>query len=220
MHCLRYTVTPNIDPWYNDRSAVSMNDSLSLHLSTDWKRNSDSNSRCYLIWRNRYHPSKIRESDAYRRGSVCVWGGISLGGRTDLHVFPRKTVNAHVYRDDILDAYVRPYAEAIGDAFLLHNDSARPQGARIVDDYLQQQTIMRMEWPARSPDLNPIERVWDALGRRLAALSPPPQTLAALATALQDQWLSLPMELIGRIFESITHHCMCCIASRGDHIPH
>lgn len=193
-------------------------------LFTDESRFSlQSDSRRYLIWREpgtRYHPSNIRERDAYGRGSVCVWGGISLGGRTHLHVFPRGTVNAQVYRDDILDAYVRPYAGAIGDAFLLQDDNARPHRARIVDDYLQRETIMRMEWPARSPDLNPIEHVWDALGRRVAALNPPPQTLAALATALQDQWLSLPMELTDRVIESITHRCLCCLASRGDHIPY
>ncbi|GBM43825.1 hypothetical protein AVEN_166223-1 [Araneus ventricosus] len=140
----------------------------------------------------RYLPSNIRERDAYGGGSVCVWGGISLGGRTDLHVFPRGTVNAQTYRDDILDAYVRPYAGAIVDDFLLQDDNARPRRARILDDYLQQQTIQRMEWPPLSPDLNPFDHVWDALERRIAALNPPLQTPFPLATALQEQRLSLP----------------------------
>ncbi|KFM63970.1 Transposable element Tcb2 transposase, partial [Stegodyphus mimosarum] len=129
-------------------------------------------------------------------------------------------MNAQVYRDDILDAYVCPFAGAIGDAFLLQDDNARPHRARIIDDYLQQETIIRMEWPARYPGLKPIEFVWDALGRHLAAVNPPAQTLAALATRLQKQWLSLPMELIDHIIESITHCCICHIASRGDHIPY
>ncbi|KFM57061.1 Transposable element Tcb2 transposase, partial [Stegodyphus mimosarum] len=159
----------------------------------------------YLIWRElgtRYHPSNIRERDAYGRGRVCVWDGISLGGRTYIHVFPRENVNAQVYRDDILDAYVRPYAGTIGDVFLLQDDNARPHRVRIVDDYLLQETIIRTAWRARSPDLNPIEDSWDVLKRRLAALNPSTQTLA---TALKEQWLSLIMKLIDRIIETITH---------------
>ncbi|KFM66927.1 Transposable element Tcb2 transposase, partial [Stegodyphus mimosarum] len=121
-------------------------------LFTDEPRFSlESESRRYLIWREpgtRYHPSSIHERDAYGRGRACVWGGISLGGRTDLHVFPRGTVNTQVYRDGTLDAYVRSYAGVIRDAFLLQDDNARPHRARIVDDYLRQETIMRMEWPA------------------------------------------------------------------------
>ncbi|GBM32925.1 Transposable element Tcb1 transposase [Araneus ventricosus] len=182
-------------------------------LFTDESRLSlQSDSRCYLIWREpgtRYHPSNIRERDAYGGGRVCVWGGISLGGRTDLHVFPRGTVNAQAYTDDIRDSYVLSYAGAIGDYFLLQDDNARRHRARIVDDYLQQETIQHMVWPVRSPSLNHFAHVWDALGRRLSALNPPPQTLATLATALREQWLSLPTELIDSIIDSITHRCMC-----------
>ena len=57
-------------------------------------------------------------------------------------------MNGQVYRDDILDASLRPYAGAIGDALLLPDDNATPRRARIVDVYLQQETIMRIEWPA------------------------------------------------------------------------
>ena len=108
----------------------------------------ESDSRRYLIWRepgSHYHKSNIRERDACGRKRVCVWGGISLGRYTDLYVFPRGTVNAQIYRDDILDAYVIPYAWAIGNAFRLQDDNARPRRDRIVDDYLQQEIIMRME---------------------------------------------------------------------------
>ena len=113
--------------------------------------------------------------------AVSVPGVASpLGGRTDLHVFPRGTVNAEVYRDDILDACVRPYAGATGDVFLLRYDNARQHGVRIVGDYLQQETILCMERSAQSSALNTIKHLWGALGRRLAALKPPPQTLAEL----------------------------------------
>ncbi|UYV78263.1 hypothetical protein LAZ67_16000727 [Cordylochernes scorpioides] len=53
-----------------------------------------------------------------------------------------------------------------------------------------------MDWPARSPDLNPIEHVWDALGRRIGARHLSPRTLVELRTALLEEWGLLPLDLL------------------------
>ncbi|KFM75394.1 Glutamate receptor 1, partial [Stegodyphus mimosarum] len=180
-------------------------------------------SKRYLIWRKlgiHYHSSNICERDPYGGDNVCVWGSITLGGLTGFRVFPRVTMNTQVYRDDILDAYVLPYAGAIGDNFLLQEANARPYRARFEDAYFLQQTIPRVLWSVRSPNLCPIKHVWDALGRRRIVLRPPLQTLAMLPTALREQLLSLPMELMDCIIGSIAHRCMCCIASVGNHTPY
>ena len=42
-----------------------------------------------------------------------VWGGISLGGRTALHVLARVSLTAIGYRNEILRPLVRPYAGAV-----------------------------------------------------------------------------------------------------------
>ncbi|GFV79565.1 transposable element Tcb2 transposase [Trichonephila clavipes] len=59
------------------------------------------------------------------------------GGHTDLHVFHGGTVTGLRYRDEILDPYVRPYAAAIGNDFILMDDNARPHRAGIVEEYLE-----------------------------------------------------------------------------------
>ncbi|GFU97998.1 transposable element Tcb2 transposase [Trichonephila clavipes] len=82
-----------------------------------------------LIWREqrtRYHQSNTVERHSYRGGGILVWAGISLGGHTDLHVFHGGTVTGLRYQDEILDPYVRPYAAAIGNDFILMDDNARP----------------------------------------------------------------------------------------------
>ncbi|GFW08639.1 DDE_3 domain-containing protein [Trichonephila clavipes] len=57
----------------------------------------------------------------------------------------------------------------MGAEFLFMDDNARLHHANIVDECLQSEDITRMDCPAYSPDLNPIEYVWDMLGRRIAA---------------------------------------------------
>ncbi|GFU25213.1 transposable element Tcb2 transposase [Trichonephila clavipes] len=109
-----------------------------------------------------------------------VWGGISIGGRTDLHIIRNGTLTGRRYADEILRPHVIPYAGAIGDSFVFQDDNARPHRARLVENMLEAETIQRMELPACSPDLNPIEHVWDMLRRRIAARPRPPATVRDL----------------------------------------
>ncbi|GFW24053.1 DDE_3 domain-containing protein [Trichonephila clavipes] len=62
--------------------------------------------------------------------------------------------------------------------------------ARIVEEYLEDHGLERMEWSARSPDVNPIEQLWDYLGREVAALNPPPRSLHELKQGLLCVWSS------------------------------
>ncbi|GFY32148.1 transposable element Tcb1 transposase [Trichonephila clavipes] len=81
-------------------------------------------------------------------------------------------MTGHIYRDVILEERVRLFRGATSAEFLFMDDSDRLHHANIVDECLQSEDITRMDWPAYSPDLNPIEHVWDMLGRRIAARQP------------------------------------------------
>ncbi|GFV90618.1 transposable element Tcb2 transposase [Trichonephila clavipes] len=193
-------------------------------LFTDESRFSlSSDSHRILIWRergSRNHPSNIIERDRYGGRGVLVWGGITLGSRTDLHIFDSGSVNGTRYCNEILLPYVRLFKGAMGLQFLFMDDNAPCHRTVAAEQLLENKDIVRMNWPARSPDLNPIEHVWDFLGRRLAARTLPPVTIRALRLALQDEWAAMPQQLIDILILSIGRRCETCLAVRGDHIPY
>ncbi|GFW14852.1 transposable element Tcb1 transposase [Trichonephila clavipes] len=148
-----------------------------------------SDSSRTLIWRapgTRYHQENTIERLGYGGSGWLVWGGIILGSRTDLHV-QSVTMTGNIYRDVILEQHVRLFRSTMGAEFLFMDDNARPLRANIVDECLQFEDITRMDWPAYSLDLNPIEHVWDVLSRRIAARNPPTCPLE-LRRALLDEW--------------------------------
>ncbi|GFV89296.1 transposable element Tcb2 transposase [Trichonephila clavipes] len=165
-------------------------------LFTDESRFSlSSDSHSILIWRergSRNHSSNIIERDRYGGCGVLVWGGIMLGSRTDLHIFDAGSVNGTRYCNEILLPYVRLFRGAIGLQFLFMDDNAPCHRTVAAEQLLESEGIERMDWPARSPDFNPIEHVWDFLGRRLAARTLPPVTIRELRLALQDEWAAMP----------------------------
>ncbi|GFX56984.1 transposable element Tcb2 transposase [Trichonephila clavipes] len=167
-------------------------------LFTDESRFSLSSvSHRILIWRergSRNHPSNIIERDRYGGHGILVWGGIMLGSRTDLHIFDAGSVNGTRYCNEILLPYVRLFRGAMGLQFLFMDDNAPCHRTVAAEQLLESEDIdiERMDWPARSLDLNPIEHVWDFLGRRLAARTLPPVTIRELRLALQDEWAAMP----------------------------
>ncbi|GFX12770.1 transposable element Tc3 transposase [Trichonephila clavipes] len=68
--------------------------------------------------------------------------------------------------------------------------------AVLIDDSLETENIQSMSWPANSPDLQPIEHVWDMIGRQFSAHSHPPSSIAELKRSLQEAWNRLRPQLI------------------------
>ncbi|GFX94729.1 transposable element Tc3 transposase [Trichonephila clavipes] len=207
-------------PWPEDCTVV-----VCLHdaLYDESRFSLSSDSHRILIWRERvsrkYH-SNIIERDTYGGRGVLVWGGIMLGSRTDLHIFDAGSVNGTRYCNEILLPYVRLFRGAMGLQFLFMDDNAPCHRTVAAEQLLESEDIERMDWPARSPDLNTIEHVWDFLGRRLAARTLPPVTIRELRLALQDEWAAMPQQLIDTVILSMGRRCETCLAVRGDLIPY
>ena len=112
--------------WARDHVTWTQNDWAPV-LFTDKSRFCvDFTDRRARIWRmpnERFAPVCVAEHDRFGGGSVMVWAGISAHGKMDLHVIDNGTLTALRYVNEILDVYVRPYAGAVGENFILMDDN-------------------------------------------------------------------------------------------------
>ena len=115
------------------------------------------------------------------------------------------------YMDEILrpvrymDEILRPVAVPLVQQrnLILQQDNARPHVARVCQDILANNNIAPLAWPPYSPDLTPIEHMWDELDRRVRKRRNPPATLAQLRNALIDEWNNIPMRTVNASVNSI-----------------
>ncbi|GFT27016.1 transposable element Tcb1 transposase [Trichonephila clavipes] len=183
-----------------DWACVLFSDESRFSLSSDCRRQ--------LIWRESgtaYRPENIQEKDRYPTCSIMVWAGIMINGRTRLHVVANGTMTGQRYIDEVLLPHVRLFHGAVGDKFVFMDDNATCHQTLAVHDCLDSEGIQRLVWPERSPDLNPIENVWDALERQVAGRNYPPTNKNTLIRALTEEWDKLPQQLLDNVMQSMAH---------------
>ena len=95
------------------------------------------------------------------------------------------------------------------------DDNARQHRAGVVDDFLSTESIERMDWPAKSPDLNPIENVWALIKRKVAERANLRTHLRELRRIVVEEWNAIPQAVINKCITSICKRRVQCVRYMG-----
>lgn len=174
----------------------------------------DGRKRVYRRRNERYAPNCI--STVGDKRGVMVWGAISSTDRSPL-VFINGNLTALKYINDVIQPHLLPFLARNGFP-TFQQDNAPAHRAIITNNFLNQNNVNVMRpWPAVSPDLNPIEHVWDQMKRSLRALHPQPQTLPQLRAALTNIWNNIPQRNLRTLVHSMRQRCTAVVNARGSY---
>jgi transposase len=147
--------------------------------------------------------------------ATMVWGGISLRGVTLLKM-ARGSINSEKYTEILQENLLQQMNTLYPDGWVLQQDNASCHNSRFTRKWLVDNKIEVIEWPACSPDLNPIENVWGIMKDIIEKQEP--NNMNDFNTAIADVWDKLSIELLKALIESMPKRIEECIAANGGKI--
>ncbi len=168
------------------------------------------------VWRKRgeaQNPRCLRSSVKFPQ-SVMVWGAMSSAGVGPL-CFLRSKVNTAVYQE-VLEHFMLPAADQLyGDAdFIFQQDLAPAHSAKATSTWFKDHGIPVLNWPANSPDLNPIENLWGIVKRKMRYARP--NNAEELKATIRATWALITPEQCHRLIDdSMPRRIAAVIQAKG-----
>ncbi len=167
------------------------------------------------VWRKSgeaQNPCCLKSSVKFPQ-SVMIWAAMSSAGVGPL-CFLKSTVNAAIYQE-ILEHFMLPSADKLyGDAdFIFQQDLAPAHTAKGTKNWFNDHGVTVLDWPANSPDLNPIENLWGIVKRKMRDTRP--NNADDLKATVKETWSSIPPQQCHKLITSMTRRIEAVIKAKG-----
>ena len=199
----------------------------------DWRRiiwsneakinrfNSDGRAWAWVRDGSSLQPKQVKQTVKHGGGSIMVWSAISVAGPGWLCKIDT-TMDKELYLSIIQDELARTIDDTAAESGLKVNqlyfqhDNDPKHTAKVVKEHLSQQEYKVLEWPANSPDLNPIEHMWALLKRRLNEYDTAPGGMNELFERITDTWYKkITKEDCLKVIDSMSSRIEAIIKSKG-----
>ena len=149
----------------------------------------------------------------YGGGNVKCWGCMSSSGVGNL-VFITGNMTGEMYRDILQKNLFESVKKLkLGKDWVMQHDNDPKHRAHIVTNWLDRENVERLKWPPFSPDLNPIEHIWDEVERRMKKERPKNET--ELKQALLRVWQGIGQDVTKKLVNSVPNRLNEVIRMNG-----
>ncbi|CAJ0928147.1 unnamed protein product, partial [Mesorhabditis belari] len=149
-----------------------------------------------------------------------VWAGVTADGKTPLvFVQPGVKIDQNYYEKEILMRHMKPWADNhfSGAPWIFQQDSAPAHRAKKTMEWFAKQNvdfITPEEWPANSPDINPMDfAIWGILKAKVS--SAPHANLDDLKATLIKEWAKIPVETLRAAVDDVPKRLRACMKEKG-----
>jgi len=150
--------------------------------------------------------------------SVMVWGAFGGKKKSELAILCGKQNGVKYVRT--LEDYLIPFSEVLPVSWLFMQDGAPCHRANIAKDWLYDEGIRVIDWPAYSPDLNPIENLWGVLARKVYNNQRQFEDVDSLVECVLAAWASISEEYLQNLVDSMQRRCTKVIQCKGKKIDY
>ena len=147
--------------------------------------------------------------------NLMVWGCMGWNGVGKLIEVQGK-MNADQYCEILDEGVVESFEEleVPKDEWIFQQDNDPKHTSRKAQQWFKDNNIHVLEWPAQSPDLNPIEHIWHHLKCQLQKYDTPPKGVHELWDRVGEEWNEIPPEVCQRLIESMPRRIQAVIKAK------
>lgn len=157
----------------------------------------------------------VQKTMKHGGGSILVWGCFAWSGVGNL-VPINGIMTADVYID-IINENLEESLLKVGleNDFIFQQDNDPKHTARKSLAFFRSSRIKLLDWPAQSPDLNPIENLWSILDQNVDKGDV--TSKEKLLDALRETWDKIDEQQIRNLVESMPRRLQAVIEAKGGH---
>lgn len=222
-----YGRRPAFKPWISSKNIKERLEFAKRHVnwtSNDWKAILWSDESKFNLFNNDgkgyvRRPKNKRFDSKYTVGTVkfggghiCVWGCFSWHSVGPICRIEGK-MDQLQYREILSNTMLPHFKQDMPRESQFQHDNDPKHTAKLVKQWLVDNEIPVMKWPAQSPDLNPIENLWGEVERRIRGCKF--HNSDQLFRVVNQEWNLLPKTLIEKLVESMPRRCQAVIDAKG-----